>query len=71
VSEASKPHNPYPQEILQDWAKIHLGIFAVGHWWLTPVILATQEAEVRRIEVRSQPRQIVCETLSCQKPSQK
>jgi hypothetical protein len=29
-----------------------------------PVILATQEAEIRRIEVQSQPRQIVCETLS-------
>jgi hypothetical protein len=28
-------------------------------WWLTPVIIATQEAEIRRIEVRSQPRQIV------------
>jgi hypothetical protein len=22
-----------------------------GHWWLTPVILATQEAEIRRITV--------------------
>jgi hypothetical protein len=29
-----------------------------------PIILATQEAEIRRIMVRSQPRQIVCETLS-------
>jgi hypothetical protein len=29
--------------------------------WLTLVILATQEAESRRILVRSQPRQIVCE----------
>jgi hypothetical protein len=29
-----------------------------------PVILATLEAEIRRIMVRSQPRQIVCETLS-------
>jgi hypothetical protein len=26
---------------------------------LTPVIPATQEAEIRRIEVQSQPRQIV------------
>jgi hypothetical protein len=32
--------------------------------WLTPVILATQEAEIRRIEVRSQPGEIVRETLS-------
>jgi hypothetical protein len=33
------------------------------HWWLTPVILATQEAEIRRIMVGSQPGQIVLETL--------
>jgi hypothetical protein len=31
--------------------------------WLTPIILATQEAEIWRIVVRSQPRQIVRETL--------
>jgi hypothetical protein len=36
--------------------------------WLTPVILATQEAEIRRIAVRSQPRQIVQETVSRKKP---
>jgi hypothetical protein len=29
-----------------------------------PVIPAIQEAEVRRIVVRSQPKQMVCETLS-------
>jgi hypothetical protein len=40
-------------------------------WCLTPVIPATQEAEIRRIEVGSQPRQIVHETLSRKKPSQK
>jgi hypothetical protein len=34
------------------------------HWWLTPVILATHEAEIRRISVQSQLRQIVPETLS-------
>jgi hypothetical protein len=33
-----------------------------GCWWLTPVILATQEAEIRRIMVGVQPRQIVCKT---------
>jgi hypothetical protein len=30
-----------------------------GHQWLVPVILATQEAEMRRIAVRSQPGQTV------------
>jgi hypothetical protein len=34
------------------------------HWWLTPVILATQEAELRRIVVQIGPGQIVYETLS-------
>jgi hypothetical protein len=36
----------------------------VGHHWLTPVLLTTQKAEIRRIVVPSQPRQIVSETLS-------
>jgi hypothetical protein len=36
-----------------------------------PVILATQEAEIRKIEVQSQPAQIVCETLSRKKPLSK
>jgi hypothetical protein len=26
---------------------------SAGHWWLTPVILATWEAEIRRIMVGS------------------
>jgi hypothetical protein len=36
-----------------------------------PVILATQEAEIRRIAVQSQSGQIVCEILSGKIPSQK
>jgi hypothetical protein len=36
-----------------------------------PVILATHEADIRRIMVRSQPRQIVCEILPQKYPSQK
>jgi hypothetical protein len=34
---------------------------------LVAVIPATQEAEIRRIAVQSQPTQIVCETLSRKK----
>jgi hypothetical protein len=36
-----------------------------------PVILATQDTEIGRIMVQSQPRQIVPETLSQKNPSQK
>jgi hypothetical protein len=32
--------------------------------WLTPVILATRETEIRRIKVPSQPGEIFCKTLS-------
>jgi hypothetical protein len=39
-------------------------ISMAGHWWLTLVILVTQEAEIRRIAVQSQPGQIVLEILS-------
>jgi hypothetical protein len=42
-----------------------------GCWWLTPEILATPEAEIRRIAVQKQPRQIVYEILSRKKSSQK
>jgi hypothetical protein len=39
--------------------------------WLMPVILVTQEAEIRRIAVWSQPGEIVWETLSKKKKKKK
>jgi hypothetical protein len=39
-----------------------------GGQWLTLVILAPQETEIRRIMVQSQPVQIVQKTLSQKKP---
>jgi hypothetical protein len=39
--------------------------------WLTSVILATQEAEIRRIMIRSQPGKIVYKTLSQKHPPKK
>jgi hypothetical protein len=30
-----------------------------GHWWFMPIILVTQEADIRRIVVQSQPGQIL------------
>jgi hypothetical protein len=37
------------------------------HRWLTPIILATQEAEIRRIEIQIHTGQIVREALSQKK----
>jgi hypothetical protein len=41
-----------------------------SHRWLVPVILATREAEIKRIKVVSQPRQTVHENLSQKYPTQ-
>jgi hypothetical protein len=42
-------------------------VYRARLWWLTPIILATQEAEIRRIKVQSEPRKIVHGTLSQKK----
>jgi hypothetical protein len=39
--------------------------------WVTPVILPTWEAEIRRITVKVSPRQIVCETPISKIPNTK
>jgi hypothetical protein len=48
--------------LLKLFHKIKTG--GAGPQWLMPVIPDTQEAEIRRIRVLNQPRQIVLKTLS-------
>jgi hypothetical protein len=45
-------------------SKVIKKLYLARRQWLTAVILTTQEAEIRRTEVQSQPRQIVHKTLS-------
>jgi hypothetical protein len=40
-------------------------------WWLKPLIIDTQEAQIRRITVQSQPHELVCEIPSQKNSSQK
>jgi hypothetical protein len=43
---------------------IHIrNVIAAGRWWLTSIILGTEEAQIRRIAVQSQPGQIAHKTL--------
>jgi hypothetical protein len=46
-------------------------IFQARHRYLMPVILVTQEAEIRRTAVQSQPGKVVYETLSRKNSLQK
>jgi hypothetical protein len=54
-------------EILQYYLKNRLrlvvSVYCVGDQWLTPVILATWEAKLRKISIQGQPEQVVLETL--------
>jgi hypothetical protein len=53
------------------WLVIYKEMIFAWHCWLATVILATQEADIRRITVLGQPRQTVHETLSLKNPSEK
>jgi hypothetical protein len=59
-SSQMQPHQPHCPALRRrserwSWAATFSMVFKpqtqTGHWWLTPVILATQEAEIRRITV--------------------
>jgi hypothetical protein len=52
------------------WQSVHPYVIESSQW-LMPIIPATQEAEVRRITVQSQPGQIIRETLSQRKKKHK
>jgi hypothetical protein len=50
--------------LCEKFSHYHRKKLEAGCQWLTPVILATQEAEIRRIMVCRQPRQMVFESIS-------
>jgi hypothetical protein len=66
-NKCKTPHHPKRSWKMRVLKKDNLP----GCQWLMPVILATQEAKIKRITVQSQPRQIVFETLSQKNTSQK
>jgi hypothetical protein len=79
VHTQPQPDFPWPPQLSPGWCQNPAAVLAsfsirntpAGCWCLTPIILATQEAEIRRITVQSQPGQIVLETLSRKKPNTK
>jgi hypothetical protein len=58
-------------EILHEKCLKQKGLEIAGQQWLSPITLVTQEADIRRVLVQRLPGQIVHETLSQKKPSQK
>jgi hypothetical protein len=50
---------------------VYKKIIIAGHLWFTPVILATPEAEIRRIWVQGQRGQIICKTPISKIPNTK
>jgi hypothetical protein len=60
----SKMWGTWYASILICWYLKKSNNMSAGHQWLTSAILATWEAEIRRIVVRGQPRQMVPKTLT-------
>jgi hypothetical protein len=56
---------------MTSWNSASKKLFTARHQWLTPIILTTQETEIRKISFQNQPRQIVQETLYQKNTSQK
>jgi hypothetical protein len=52
----------YEQVINYELLQKHQKLFPAEYWWLMPVILATWEAKIGRIEVRGKLGHIVLET---------
>jgi hypothetical protein len=54
------------------WQEVYIKVsFITRCQWLMPIILAIQEAEIRRIMVWNQPEQIDCEIISWKYSTQK
>jgi hypothetical protein len=65
---------PKDREQISEFSSIpfHLKVgLQAGCWWLTPIIPATQEAGIKRMEVRSQPRENSSRPYLKKYPSQK
>jgi hypothetical protein len=41
----------FTTEVLFPFRSLVKKLWCAGHWWLTSIILAIQEAEIRRMEV--------------------
>jgi hypothetical protein len=56
-------HLPRKHEALSSKPILNNTHTLAGHWLLTPVILVTQEADIKRTMVQSQPQEIVHKIL--------
>jgi hypothetical protein len=45
--------------ILGKGVRLKISVLLARHWWFTPIILATWEAEIKRMEVQGQSAQTI------------